>query len=156
MKQIKAFTLIEIMVVIILSSIIVSISYYGFETLHQAFHRHRKAHESTATKVHFINQFELDFQTSWKVYRTGNDLVCWWPDKEIHYRWTQNNISRSNETATVAFDVQIEDIREKKVDVLKTNLIEELTIEIKEGNEKWQTRLYKSYPYHYLLQNELQ
>lgn len=98
MKQIKAFTILELIIALLLSSIILAISYYTYFLLNNQLVTQQKKNGIINEFQLFENVFQNDFSNAAFIKDTmkTNSLIFFKTDNEfIKYEFNENNIVRS-------------------------------------------------------------
>lgn len=145
--KLKAYSLLEIMIAIVLSGIVISAVYSGYVFTHKQFFRF------TAIKTEIRNYFELsevlnrDFETAKKVIKTGgHEIEMEMIDKTINYSFGSNYILR---TIKLQSDTFFFSVKETKINVIneltEVRLVDYLQLTIKDNGDDMQLSIYKNY-----------
>ena len=146
MKRIHlaAFTLFEMMITMILSSIIVFASlklYLNYESLVRLKNRQMN---SGKEMLQFYHIFKHEFDHSIQVESSGNEVTLLLAERNIvHYEFDKNYIVRNNQNLSDTFFIRVGRLEVLSDDV--TGLKKEVNIELSNGGELYPVRLIKQY-----------
>jgi type II secretory pathway pseudopilin PulG len=93
-KKVTAFTLIELIVVMLLTSLLVTALWWSYGVLQKYFGENLKKNEQAEQAMVFYNQLSEDFYGCHHVKRVANDITCIFSNREIYYRLTSTNLIR--------------------------------------------------------------
>ena len=151
--KLKAFTLIEFLVVIALSGIVVTLSYLVWQRSVEGFSLYEQSSKNAGELMRMKDALEDDFFEAQSVKRSENGVVCVLPDgKEIEYDFTGDEILRKvaeDEWALEMESITVEVIRNHEKQKESGALVDELEIELKEMNatEVLVWKVFKNYGY---------
>ncbi len=93
-KKIKAFTLIELIVVLLLTSLVITITFYTFQVAKNYYLHFDKKENQVTALIRFNAVLQSDFTKS--QYAEGNSKVvtCYFEKKQISYRFMNEYIIR--------------------------------------------------------------
>jgi type II secretory pathway component PulJ len=116
-KKIEAYTIMEMIVVMIIGLIVVSIAYKTFDLVLKQFNQFRKSNEQTARLSLMDMLFEKDFSESNYVKRTGSGIAVGYSDRTVSYYWEKKFIVRQDLAAADTFFVASENHRYHYLDL---------------------------------------
>jgi prepilin-type N-terminal cleavage/methylation domain-containing protein len=145
--KLKAFSLLEVMVAILLSGIVISAIYSGYLFTHKQFFRFN------AIKTEIRNYFELsevlnrEFETAKKIIKTGSqEIEIEMIDKTVSYSFNTNYILRTIENQVDTFFVGVTNAEINVINELVDEAIVDFTeLSIKENEQEKMLSLYKNY-----------
>ncbi len=149
---IKAFTIIEVIVTMIISMFVIIIAFTGFNIINSSYINYNKENDRTEKTLFLNNILLTDISSSKIIERNYNELICTKPNLEkavytfnddkiiylnglikdtflneiVEYKTTFNN---QDITSGIADEVSISFIKDK--DTLQFNIIKEYGIDIK-------------------------
>jgi len=137
MNKTKAFTVIELTVVMILSSIVISIAYLSFDILQKQYRNYRESNDKIAmiSKLHRL--LHTDFNNSEIIIKTDAGILTNYGTKQINYEFDFGFILRKDGEITDTFFVKIKEPEMLSLKHSQSNseIIEELKFEIKINNK---------------------
>ncbi len=150
-KKIKAFTLLEFLVVISLSGIVVTLSYLVWNRAMEGFSLYETNTRESGELMRMKGAIQDDFFESKFVLLSTNGVICTMNDgKEIEYDFSGDEIMRKvdGEEWTIAMEnVDVEVFRKHEKQKETKGLIDEIKIEFKKEDEEspYVWRAYKKY-----------
>jgi len=94
MSRLKAFTMVELLVVMVLSGILVGLAFLMFQIIQQQFVTYQTSGNSALTSDNIQRLIQYDFQYADLVKTNNNQLICQHTDRTIHYLFEEQNIIR--------------------------------------------------------------
>lgn len=157
-KKLKAFTLIEVLVTMLLTTIIIGIIYYAYEVVQKQF-IHNKTNDEGITQLSMLNYLlEKDFNESAEVIAANNGITFLYNDlKSINYEFDEEYILRNTENVTDTFKIAVENATQLFLESLvnKGDLVDRLEMDLKYSKESLYFVYTKEYASDILLQLEL-
>ncbi|MCX6181889.1 MAG: type II secretion system protein [Bacteroidetes bacterium] len=150
-KKIKAFTLLEFLVVISLSGIVVTLSYVVWNKAMESFSLYESDTRDSSELMRMQGALQDDFFEAKSVVLTINGVICKLSDgQEIEYDFSGDEILRKvddEEWMIEVENVQVEFFREHEKQKETAGLVDEIRIEFTKENEEkpfvW--KVYKRY-----------
>lgn len=150
-KKIKAFTLLEFLVVLSLSGIVVTLSYLVWNRAMESLSIYETNTEESAELMRMKDAIQNDFFESKFVLLASNGVICTMADgKEIEYDFSGEEMVRKvddEEWAIEMEDVDFEVFRKHEKQKESSGLVDEIKVEFKKENDTdplvW--RVYKKY-----------
>ena len=157
-RKIKAFTILELVVVMILTSIIVGIVYSAYEVVGNQYNSYRKINTQNK-QVALLNMLlNKDFTTSHFI-KCGEDKLLFY-DKEnkiTSYDFGEQDITRNNNAFTDTFFIPSLNVEMKflnQMQQVQNNLVDELYFESLIFNQQQAFHFKKQYAADVLINNE--
>jgi hypothetical protein len=94
-KKTKAFTVIELVIVTLLSALTVTIAYKGNEIFQQMFFSFRAKEKETSGIIFLNRMITTDINQATCIYKTDEGFSCYQKGKEIYYIITDDYIVRN-------------------------------------------------------------
>ena len=158
-KRIRAFTLQEMVVVLLLSAILTGFAYYAFMAVQQYYQKY-------TYKSSFVEQVKrLDFllnqdtRKSKVVRKTESGFVCVYKNHEVDYVFEEEVILRKQNMVVDTFyctNLELTCLMKKNTPVLNGHLLDELSLTMNISNEPLHFRLKKKYAADILMQYQLE
>lgn len=148
MKKIKAFTTLEISIVMLLTALLSGIAYNGYLYLIKQNILHNKINEEALGLQNLLIRLKADTFYSTKMYRDKNSMLFMYPSKTIHYEFLDNYVLRRQAEVCDTFHCQNQELIARK-DHTSTNKLQDridsfaFTIQYK--NEENTIHFYKDY-----------
>lgn len=128
MNKLKSFTIIELMVVMLISTLVMGIAYQGYMLFYKQFLSFKSSSERIA-KVSLLDRLVSSDMSDCKVViKRSKGMDCVFNNKVIQYEWEENFVLRKQETLVDTFYLTTESV-EFNFLTLKANegqLIDEL------------------------------
>lgn len=110
-NKVKAITVLEVMISLIISSLVISLSYQSFQLIRQMHSTYSKKREVEESFLSFDKIFSKDFEKASLVLSDGNrKIICVLGGREIQYYFYQDYILRESggisDTFQVVHDVE--------------------------------------------------
>lgn len=106
-KRIKSFTLFELIVVMLLSTILVGIMYYALRVAQQTFARFSESNQHVLDIRSLINAMRNDFQRAEQVHASDNQVRCYKGELTIEYEILDKSVVRKSNTAIDTFHCDV-------------------------------------------------
>lgn len=134
MKKLKAFTLVELLVTMLISSIVIGICYTSYQIVSKQFNDYKALNEKTVEVMLLNELIEKDFLQADSVMKDNMNVVCFNNNNQITYNFNNNRILRKQTEVQDTFFIQSENVQLKFDDKIAENyqsLIDELSFEAK-------------------------
>ena len=106
-RNVRAFTVFELLVVMVISGILTGIVYYALRVVQSSYHTFSYQTENVLRLKTFAVLLQRDFQTAEAVTANGEDeLECHFPNYTIKYNMTAKAITRTINNDTEAFEYE--------------------------------------------------
>jgi len=138
MNKTKAFTVIELTVVMILSSIVISITYLSFDILQKQYRDYRESNDKIAMISKLNSLLHTDFNNSEIIIKTDAGILTNYRTKQINYEFDFGFILRKEGEITDTFFVKVDELNThylKQGQLESERIIDELTFETKINNK---------------------
>ena len=156
-KKIKAFTLIELLVAMVISAIVIAITYQIYFIASKQFVEYKKSNKKVTQEVVLKGLLNNDFFQSESVIRKSeNSIEAQIPDRKINYEWINDYIIRTSNGSRDTFFMPVSSVELKfrnKAQELSDGLIDALRIISKNGEEEKDFCFFKEYSADVLMQN---
>lgn len=152
-KKIQAFTIIELIMTMLISSVIIGIVYYVYMLFSHQFSNYREKANAIDEYLILKKAFQEDIDAASTIKTTSdNEVVCLGRPmvNEVHYIFNQENIIRS--TAGTQDTFHIKKSGYEAFPVNNSDLIETLVVNINLANEPFSTTYKKMYSASQLMQ----
>jgi type II secretory pathway pseudopilin PulG len=130
-RKIKAYSLIELMVGMVLSTFIIAVAYQGYLLFSRQLISFKLNSEQNANFSSMDRLLFSDFMNSEVVRKEKDIVVCMLKDKIVRYQWSHQNLLRNQGTLTDTFQLDIINLRfgmdNRKV--AQSGLIDEIVVE---------------------------
>ena len=160
MKKLPAFTLIEVIVVMVISGIVVSASYFCYSMITRQMNLYRSHTDKTLEAVLLQTVIENDLHTSAFVRNeTDYELELSSSDKKIYYVFGSNFILRKLDSVTDTFHIHADGPKmtfEKKTPEELHTLVDELTFGVRMADSTYTICFNKEYAPDVLMNEEAQ
>jgi len=104
MKKVKAFTIIELTVSLLISSIVIGITYYAFLFFTKQYHSYQRKSDTFSEYRLFKKAFQHDLENAnFVTDSVPNTILMRGGGHEIVYAWDSNNIKRQKGEITDSF-----------------------------------------------------
>ena len=149
-KKIKAFTILELVVTMLITSIIIGVVYTSYFILNKTYTTYQAKNEKIDSIVQLNNLLKSDFAGSAKVLKSPTGIICFLQNKTVIYTITPDYIVRASsvsDTFKIASS-NIATLFENKPVITTDNpqsYIDELDVTFKVLNEIIQYHYFKIY-----------
>ena len=159
MKKLKAFTLLELLFVMILTTIIIGIGYFAFAIAVKQLYSYKENSKKIAGAFQLTMLLNKDFAEAKSVMKANDTLVFTSPlNNRLQYSFSEEYIIRNINSATDTFFYGTQNRNEKFLDKpadTNNGLVDEIYFEIKTGKEQFEIfHTVKTYGADVLLQQE--
>jgi prepilin-type N-terminal cleavage/methylation domain-containing protein len=107
MKQLKAFTLIELLTVIVLSSIIITMAYLAMSNTQSQFRLFENTSNQSLEIYNFKTTFALDIENAQFIKISSNSLLLQEEKNDIIYTFNENEITRKTTYSSTSFGISV-------------------------------------------------
>lgn len=157
-KKVKAFTIIELVVVMILTAIIVGIVYSAYSIVGNQYYVYKKTGTQNSQVALLSMLLNKDF-TSSHFIKYGNDELFFYSkeDNFIHYVFEENYITRNSNSVTDTFPINPLNIQMKflqELQLVHNSLVDELYFEAVIFNQQQLFHFKKQYAADVLMENQ--
>jgi prepilin-type N-terminal cleavage/methylation domain-containing protein len=111
MSRLKGYTVMELIVVMVLSAIVVSIAYTSFDIISKQYLRYKKSHEEISKILMFDLVLTKDFKNSVFVSLDDDGIVCNYSDRKINYQIDEHFVVRQENDVLDTFKVRVTDFQ---------------------------------------------
>jgi Tfp pilus assembly protein PilE len=151
-KQVKAFTIMEITVVMLISAIVIGIAYTAFNIINQSYHSFQQKNEDIAVLVRLDELLRKDFARANTVSKTTNGIFVKIGTDSVSYEFESDFTVRTS-SITDTFKLNAQDVVTSFEagpitainPVTEQNRIDELDFSILFENEKIPYSYHKQY-----------
>ena len=114
-RKLKAFTLMELLIGMIISSIIIGFSYSGYRIIYSQFLDHKKVKKSILETAAINSILNNDFSNAQLIWTNDeNQLDVYYNDKrELHYEFQDEYILRRDNEIIDTFNIGAQNIQKK-------------------------------------------
>ena len=156
-KKIRAFTLVELLVVMVISGIVIAITYQIYFIANKQFMQYKKGNEKVTQEVILRGLLNNDFFQSESVIRKSeNNIEMQLADEKINYEWRDEFIIRVTNASRDTFFLPVSLVelkfRNSSQDI-SAGLIDALKIISENGDEEKYFCFFKEYSADVLMQN---
>ncbi len=142
-KKYRAFSLVEVSIVLLLSTVVVSIAYTGLHIFSKTIHSYKTKQNNISDYKEFSSHFSTDWWQSSNIKRVGNTIVFYFPDETIiRYQFSKKKVVRSKNGANIIISTSasIHDVKYNEY-----NSIEEISIKVDFQKENLTLYEHKTY-----------
>ena len=146
--KVKAFTLIELVVVMIISGILFSIAYFSFFIISQRFNHFSSASSSVMEISNLQTILNKDFDEAEFLQLQGDDLIVKKDSLELLYHFEEDYLLRTQLDQVDTFHIPIENKSyyfKNAIYYLNTGYIDELEFTSEYHDEKFHFHFHKDY-----------
>lgn len=145
--RIKSFSLLEMVIVMLLSSMVIAIGYQGYVMFYRQFLGFRGRADANARISMFDSRIFSDCADSREVRKTGNGIAFIFKNKTITYLIEGDNIVRRQEAVQDTFQLATPEVSMKfgGLPAEVSGLVDEINIETRSGEEVTTFRYRKRY-----------
>jgi prepilin-type N-terminal cleavage/methylation domain-containing protein len=147
MKKIKAYSLVELMVVMVIGTITIAVAYQGYLLFYQQFLSFKTVVNHNAELSLFDALLDSDIKDSKEVKKRASGIVCRYKEREVLYNWSDNYVTRKQELVTDTFYFKISNLKLmfNSKDAQDNELIDELSFEKNDIKEEVTPFIYKKW-----------
>lgn len=110
MKELKAFTIIELTVAMLITGIVFIIGYYCYNIIATSFYNYKKSTEKIENTLSFRNLIEQDFQNSILINGDEHEIDFKYENYEVNYHLDDTFVVRTQESLIDTFWVATDSI----------------------------------------------
>lgn len=159
MKNLKAFTLLELLFVMILTTIIIGIGYFAFTLSVKQLHAYKENSEKITGAFQLTMLLNRDFAEARSVLKINDTLLFTNTlNNRLEYFFSENYILRNINSTVDTFFYSTQNMSEKFLDapvITNNGLVDEIYFEIKSDKDRIEIfHATKSYSAEALIQNE--
>ena len=110
-RRTRAFTLQELLIVMILSSILLSTAYYGLRVVQQYYHDFSQRSARNLRYQTLQSQLQQDFSRATHVEKEENVIVCYLTNQVVSYEFSDEAVVRTQGTLSETFPGSAQDMR---------------------------------------------
>lgn len=154
MKKLKAFTLMELMIGMIIGSIVVGFCYMGYSIIWKQFIDFKKTKQEINNTIQFNEILMNDFSRSEKILFSDNQLAFHSDSSVIIYNFTETFILRSNNDNTDTFKFVTSELQPQYLEEIKsvsTGIIKSFSFNAKILDNEEKFSFYKAYSASFLM-----
>lgn len=154
MKKVNAFTLAELVVAMIISSIVMATIYTAYLLIRKQYFRQTTKARALDEYIRFRNALSVDFfyADSLKTGDTDGILLCFKDSSAIEYSFTNEQIVRKSDIATDSFSIPV-----KRLDLSRYRttgaLVKEISLTVMSQGDTIPLLLQKNYDAATLIKN---
>lgn len=145
MNRLKAFTLVELLVGMIISAIIITICYYGYSIIYKQYIMYRKIKSEIVKTMQLDTILKEDFTESEITIYGNNVLFLIKKEGTINYEFKDSCILRIHRGITDTFRLTINDFTLHQLPISSGNVVDAFSFESKFLNEKQRFHFEKNY-----------
>lgn len=157
MKKIKAYSLVELLVVMVIGSITIAVAYQGYILFYKQYLSFKISSGKNAEVSTLETLLLSDMEDSKEVKKSGNGIVCFYKDKQILYSWSEDFITRKQFSVIDTFKLKNVDLKIKfnSKDGIENTIIDELQFNWVNESEQFPFIFHKQYGADVLINEEL-
>jgi prepilin-type N-terminal cleavage/methylation domain-containing protein len=107
-KQLRAFTLLELLVGMILSGIVLTATFSAYHIITGQYETYRDKSEFDAEVSFFVSQLQSDFSNAKEITRISESEICFSYEKRmLHYKFSEKQVLRTDFLRTDTFHVSV-------------------------------------------------
>ena len=145
MKKLKAFTMIELMVAMIVSSIVIGIALTIYMNLNQYYLDFKEKGKMDSELLMLVSTFRSDMDKSYEVHGDNSDLtLVFEAGKTINYSFEGNCVIRTKSEVTDTFYNKVQEIEVNYLDN-ENKYVNDILINIKQGEFVFPLHITKEY-----------
>lgn len=130
MNKLKAYTILELVMVMLLSAIVISFAYGSYRVVSGMFTRFKQANEQTNQLALLEKLLRQDFLQADYLTQNERELSCFYPDKRIVYTFEEDHVLRYNRLSDTFF-VKPEAIQVEQILAGDQMLVNQLSLSIR-------------------------
>lgn len=157
MKKLKAFTLTELLVAMVVSAIVIAVAYQIYSIASMQFGEYKKVNDKISNEVVLKGLLNMDFFTSTAVLqRSENSIEIHKQDTLIEYAWNEFFVLRTKNNMRDTFFLEVEssELRFKNKAQKQGGLVDELELVSKDSGAERVFCFFKEYSADVLMRNE--
>jgi len=157
MRKLKAFTVLELLVAMVISSLVISASYFTYDIIYKQFLNYKKVDKAVLDAITFRNVLNADFAAAKFVYKSGNGIrIVDFDDREYKYSFSKDQIIRKVGAASDAFLLNTSEIKYKELEIasVRSKLLNTLEMSITLNEVKSRISFQKHYGADLIMQLE--
>jgi prepilin-type N-terminal cleavage/methylation domain-containing protein len=157
MKKIKAYSLVELLVVMVIGTITIAVAYQGYLLFYKQYLSFKDSSGENADISSLETLLLSDIQDSKEVKRNSTGIVCFYKDKQIFYNWSNEFITRKQLVLIDTFKIKNGDLKIKfhGSDAMENNLVDEVQFSWISEEEAFSFMFEKEYGADVLINDEL-
>jgi prepilin-type N-terminal cleavage/methylation domain-containing protein len=148
-KKIKAFTLLELLVGMILSGIVLTATFSAYRIVTSQYQSYRKKSETLSAFSFFISQFQADFSNATAIIHISeNEIQLNSKKKILDYHFSEKYVLRNDLLRTDTFPVtvtEMETFRESEKIIPENEEADEIHLQMDFGGKKLE-KIYQKSP----------
>jgi prepilin-type N-terminal cleavage/methylation domain-containing protein len=102
-RKLRAFTIIELIIVMLISSVVITIAYTGLGVFYRQYTQFKHTQEAVSQTLLLDRLLTLDFSNCNYVEKKEGGITCVYADKEIAYQLTDEYILRTEKQTADTF-----------------------------------------------------
>ena len=112
MKKLKAFTLLELLIGMVVSGLVVTFCLLGYFIVNKQFSNYRKVKQETSTVATLCNVMSNDFQSSKRILKNSEtEFACEFNEKQILYKLDKGLVLRNDLNIIDTFQVATQNVQ---------------------------------------------
>lgn len=159
MKKLGAFTLMELLIAMIVSSIVIAFGYSVYSIIYKQYLTYKTSKTEIVSTMQFNTTMNNDFINSVEITFAENTVTIFNKNKEpLHYKFNDDNILRMNNEVTDTFKLAAVNMKEKFVlrsEDLHSSLINEISFDSQLAGDTQHFVFRKNYSAATLLNKEI-
>lgn len=149
-KKFKAFTIVELMVGLAMTSILLLAGFFGYQLIQKQYQLYRQTSEEISITQGFQYLLESTVRKSTSVKISGNEIVCIFPERETIFSLNENEVLLTDTRAidridTICLRAEIEESKFRGTSIAYGRA-DEIKLVLFPFNEKVPFTIQKSYP----------
>lgn len=145
MKKLHAFTMMELLVTIVISSIVVSTALAVFVHINTYFSNNNNQQEEINKIISLQSLLNYDVEKAREIYCLSDRVLLTNSESLICYKFLDSYIIREHKANSDTFTLVSTDLSSEKLDNY-CDLIKEVSFNIETQHKQWFFRFYKQYP----------
>jgi prepilin-type N-terminal cleavage/methylation domain-containing protein len=156
MKKLKAFTLMELLIGMIISSMVIASGYYAYSIIFDRFEKYRDVKKKLVTGEQLNSILNNDAFTADLISFRDDELVLTkGPEKSIRYHFYDERIIRTEQEVSDTFAIAAVDIQPQFLFPENNSFVQQFSFKATLLDEKAFFCFTKSYPAELLMQHKL-
>lgn len=144
MKKLPAFTMIELLVTIVISSIVIGFALGIYYQVNGYFSKNSRQQEDINKIVTFQSVLYNDMEIAKEVYCLSDRITLTYRDNLITYKFYDEYLTRETMHHTDTFFILVTGLSSEKLDSY-SDFAKEITFLVENGDTPWQFRYFKQY-----------
>lgn len=145
MKKVKAFSMIEMLITLIIGSIVIFICIGVFFNFNRYFERSIKGQGAASHFLWITSRLRNDFKTADSIVGGSEKLTFFSPIHKTEYLFNTNKIVLIRDSSKLCDSIHVQ-IKGVKIEYLSQNLVQSLNILATFNKISYNIYLYKDYP----------